>query len=122
MATRSKAYAGWRYDSTTDLFSSYKNCISENIAGVRIKEIFKKDTLLGFSYETLHGHIEKGISSFVVEIANEHINFTIHTYSNANNLLLDLFSPLFSSPYQDYCTVKALQNMEDNFKKENPAL
>ena len=87
--------------------------------GVRVKGIFKQDDLTGFSYETLKGHIEKGVSSFQVSKTNGSINFTVHTYSKAYNILLDLLSPLFSSPYKDYCNSKALQRMTQLFKKEN---
>lgn len=89
------------------------------IVAVRIKEIFKQDNLIGFSYETLKGHIEKGISSFQVSKTNETLNFSIHTYSKANSLLLEILSPLFSSPYQNYCTKQALKNMIRKFQREN---
>lgn len=89
------------------------------IAGVRIKEVFKEDNLVGFSYETLKGHVEKGISSFQIYKTNDEINFKIHTYSKASNKIMDLFSPIFSSPYQDYCTNMALKQMVKLFKAEN---
>ncbi|MBA3827723.1 MAG: DUF1990 family protein [Taibaiella sp.] len=100
-------------------FPPFKIISQKIVAGVRIKEIFKEDRLMGFSYETLQGHIEKGISSFLISKTNGYINFAIHTHSKPNNVILDLLSPLFSSPYQDYCTRKALQQMKELFKKEN---
>lgn len=100
-------------------FPPVKTLSQKIIVGVRVKEIFKQEDLIGFSYETLKGHIEKGVSSFQVSKTNGSINFTVHTYSKADNLLLDLLSPLFSSPYQDYCTKQALKNMIREFQKEN---
>lgn len=100
-------------------FPPIKTVSQKIIVGVRIKDVFKKDYLLGFSYETLQGHIEKGISSFLIEKTGRHLNFTIHTYSKPVNPILNFLSPLFSSPYQNYCTQKALQQMVRLFKEEN---
>ena len=100
-------------------FPPVKTLSQKIIAGVRVKEIFKQDNLIGFSYETLKGHLEKGVSSFQVSKTNSSINFTVHTYSKANNLFLNFLTPFFSSPYQDYCTKQALKNMIKEFQKEN---
>lgn len=80
------------------------------IVGVRIKEIFDLGTCKGFSYETLQGHVEKGISLFQVELLNDKTIFKIETYSSPSQPLLKLFQPI-SSWYQDYCTKKALKNI-----------
>lgn len=85
-------------------------CISFSqkvIMGVRIKEVFHSNTYQGFSYETLEGHVEKGISTFKVELNSNILTFTIETYSAPNNLILSMLQPL-TSLYQDYCTKKAL--------------
>src|SRR6478672_11254940 len=37
------------------------------IFGVRINEIINQSNKIGFSYQTLEGHVEKGISTFLVE-------------------------------------------------------
>lgn len=100
-------------------FPPFKIVSQKIIVGVRIKEIFKEEDFVGFSYETLKGHIEKGISYFQILKSKDKIHFIIKTYSKANNLFLDWLSPLFSSPYQDYCTNKAIKNMIKEFKKEN---
>lgn len=89
------------------------------IVGVRIKDVNIESDLISFSYETLEGHIEKGISTFKVEQNGNNLIFSIHTFSQANNPLLRLISPIFSSPYQDFCTKAALNNMINLFKKEN---
>lgn len=100
-------------------FPPFKSFSQKIIVGVRIKEIFKSNNLVGFSYETIEGHIEKGISTFKISKLNDNIIFSISTYSKANNFILDLMSPFFSSPYQNYCTKKALKNMVQEFQKEN---
>ena len=85
------------------------------IVGVRIKEVFNTDDCKGFSYETLNGHVEKGISIFKIEPLKNISVFTIETYSSPAISLLKLFQP-FSSWYQDYCTNKALKNTEQILK------
>ncbi len=37
------------------------------VVGVRINEIIPEVDKVGFSYETLEGHVEKGISTFTIE-------------------------------------------------------
>lgn len=80
------------------------------IFGVRIKEIIDELARKGFSYETLEGHVEKGISTFTVEQEGSRIIFKIQTFSGAGNFLSKLMGPVFSVPYQRLCTNKALEN------------
>ena len=80
------------------------------IFGVRIKEIIDEPAKKGFSYETLEGHVEKGISTFTVEQEGGKIIFKIQTFSGAGNFLSKLMGPVFSTPYQRFCTTKALEN------------
>lgn len=82
------------------------------IVGVRIKEVFNSDDCKGFSYETLAGHVEKGVSIFKIEPQKSISVFTIETYSVPALSLLKLFQPI-SSLYQDYCTNKALTNVSN---------
>lgn len=84
-----------------------KGLSSKIITGVRIKEIINAENRKGFSYETLQGHVERGISAFIIEQKNNSLDFTIETYSSANGFMLSIFQPL-SSMYQDYCTQQAL--------------
>ena len=123
------AYTQWRHEGRTMqngdtivqqiYFPPTKTISQKIIAAVRIKEVLIEENVMGFSYETVQGHIEKGISSFLIEKTSGRLNFTIHTHSSSNNLILDLLSPVFSSPYQDYCTKKALHHMMKVFEKEN---
>jgi hypothetical protein len=86
------------------------------IVGVRIKEVFNSDSCKGFSYETLEGHVEKGVSTFKIEVKKDALLFSIETFSAPNGVFLALFLPL-SSMYQDYCTKEAIKNIEkENFK------
>jgi|TARA_R110000787_G_C13414078_1_gene444411 hypothetical protein len=85
------------------------------IVGVRIKEVFNSDKCKGFSYETLQGHVEKGISLFQVEHINNKTIFRIETYSEPAQPMLKLFQP-FSSWYQDCCTKMALKNITSSLK------
>ncbi|MDB5139124.1 MAG: hypothetical protein JWR12_1040 [Mucilaginibacter sp.] len=77
------------------------------IVGVRIKEVFNSDSCKGFSYETLTGHVEKGISTFKIESQKNISVFAIETHSAPGLAFLKLLQP-FSSLYQDYCTNQAL--------------
>ncbi|HET6243844.1 MAG: DUF1990 family protein [Bacteroidetes bacterium] len=82
------------------------------IVAVRIKEVFDSSNCKGFSYETIVGHVEKGISIFKIESQKNFSVFTIETYSSPASSLLKFFRPI-SSWYQDYCTKKALVNVRD---------
>src|SRR5690348_7390761 len=83
------------------------------IFGVRINDIIHEPTRIGFSYETLNGHVEKGISIFTIEkTANKKIIFKVHTFSQPGNLLTQLVGPLFSVPYQTFCTRQGLLNVK----------
>ncbi len=79
------------------------------IFGVRISEIVDEPKRRGFSYETLEGHVEKGSSTFVLEENERGLEFKIHTHSTPGPLLAKLLGPVFSVPYQGYCTHKALE-------------
>lgn len=84
------------------------------IFGVRIKELIHEDNQIGFSYETLEGHVEKGISYFLLEETDRGLVFRIRTFSKPGNFLSKLLGPIFSIPYQTYCTRKALQQVKRN--------
>lgn len=89
------------------------NLLSQKIiTGVRVKDVFDSNHCKGFSYETLEGHVERGISIFKIEPENDISVFTIETYSAPTTKLLNLFKH-FSSLYQDYCTTKALKNIKN---------
>lgn len=79
--------------------------------GVRIKEVIHEEKRCGFSYETLKGHVECGISHFLLEERDGKIYFKIQTYSRPGNFLTRLLGPVFSLPYQSFCTTKALKNV-----------
>ncbi|MDE0773011.1 MAG: DUF1990 family protein [Salibacteraceae bacterium] len=87
------------------------------IFAVRISEIIKQPERKGFSYETLDGHVEKGISIFTIEKNMEKSIFKIHTFSKPGNLLTSLVGPIFSVPYQSFCTTKALNNVKERIEK-----
>ena len=90
------------------------------VMGVRIKEIFDTDERKGFSYETLQGHIERGISYFIIQRSNSQFTFTIETFSEPAIPLFRVFNPI-SSLYQDYCTGKALKHTTDHLAKGSAA-
>ena len=83
------------------------------IFGVRINEVISEPTRKGFSYETLAGHVEKGVSTFTVEqTADKKIIFKIQTFSKPGNILTQFLGPIFSVPYQTYCTRQAINNVK----------
>lgn len=90
----------------------FMNFSQKIIFGVRIKELINEPNRIGFSYETLKGHVERGISTFTVELVNNRTIFKIHTFSTPGNALTKLLGPIFSRPYQSYCTNAALRNVQ----------
>lgn len=83
------------------------------IFGVRINDIINEPTRIGFSYETIAGHVEKGKSIFTIEkIDSGNTIFKIHTFSKPGNSLTQLVGPIFSVPYQTFCTKQALKNVK----------
>lgn len=88
------------------------------IFGVRVSEIIDQVDRKGFSYETLKGHVEKGISTFTVEQFEGKIIFTIWTYSKPGNFLTKLLGPIFSVPYQTFCTKAALNHVKRQMENQ----
>lgn len=87
--------------------------ISQKIVfGVRINSIIDETERKGFSYETIEGHVEKGESTFTIEKVAGGLIFKIKTFSEPGNLLTKLVGPIFTVPYQTYCTQKALENVK----------
>lgn len=87
------------------------------IFGVRICQILKKPGLLSFSYETLEGHVEKGRSTFsLIQTGVDKIEIRIHTFSKPGHFLSKLVGPIFSIPYQNYCTKQALIHMRSQLE------
>lgn len=95
-----------------------KNLSQKIIFGVRVSEVINEPFRRGFSYETLEGHVEKGISTFTVEQHRDGLLFKIHTYSGPGNLLSQLLGPVFSVPYQAYCTRKALEHVRNRLNNQ----
>ena len=91
----------------------FRHLSQKIIFGVRIKDIINERTRIGFSYETLQGHIEKGISIFTIEnTKNKKTIFKVHTFSQPGNLLTKLVGPIFAVPYQTFCTQQGLLNVK----------
>jgi len=82
------------------------------VFGVRINNIINEPDRRGFSYVTIEGHVEKGESIFTIENSNKGVIFKIKTFSEPGNLLTKLVGPIFTVPYQTYCTHKALKNVK----------
>jgi hypothetical protein len=90
------------------------------VFAVRVLEVFHSSTKVGFSYGTLEGHPESGISEFYYFLQGGRLFATIHTYSRPGLLISRLVAPLFTLPYQKYCTKKALERMRETFLTSNP--
>lgn len=89
------------------------------VFGVRICEIIDENSRKGFSYETLNGHVEKGISTFTMEQSDNKFIFKIKTYSAPGNMLTKLLGPIFSRPYQKYSTEQALKNVKRQLEEKS---
>ncbi len=90
----------------------FRHLSQKIIFGVRINNIINEPGKIGFSYETLEGHIEKGISIFTIETADQKTVFKIHTFSQPGTLLTKLIGPVLSVPYQTFCTRQGLLNVK----------
>ena len=94
-----------------------KQCSLKMVFGVRIKQIIKEENRIGFSYETLNGHVEMGESFFTIEkIKEDTMIFKIHTFSKPGSLLTRAFGPIFAVPYQTFCTAQALKHVKKQLK------
>ncbi|MEM7600211.1 MAG: DUF1990 family protein [Verrucomicrobiota bacterium] len=85
---------------------------------VRIRGIFEEENRVGFSYETLNGHAERGISEFYFERRSESLFFTIHTYSEPGHWSSRMLRFL-ALPYQAWCTRRALDHVQKTFISKN---
>jgi hypothetical protein len=88
------------------------------IFGVRINEIIDQADKKGFSYETLEGHVEKGVSTFTIEQLGNKIIFKVQTYSTPGNIFTKVLGPIFSVPYQTFCTMTALHNVKRQLENQ----
>lgn len=87
------------------------------VFGVRVNSIIDDSDRKGFSYVTIDGHVEKGESTFTVENLNGGLIFKIKTFSEPGNLLTKLVGPIFTIPYQTYCTRTALENVKKQIEQ-----
>ena len=87
------------------------------VFGVRVNTIIDEADRKGFSYETIEGHVEKGESTFTIEKDDHGLIFKIKTFSKPGNLLTKLVGPIFTVPYQTYCTRAALYNVKRQIEK-----
>jgi hypothetical protein len=87
------------------------------VFGVRVNNIIDETDRKGFSYVTVDGHVEKGESTFTVENSNGGLIFIIKTFSEPGNLLTKMVGPIFTVPYQTYCTRIALENVKKQIEQ-----
>jgi Domain of unknown function (DUF1990) len=86
---------------------------------VRVSALIRESNKLGFAYETLAGHLERGVSEFYFEERAGALFFVIHTYSEPAHWLSRLGRP-FSLAYQKWCTQQALKHVRRRFESCNP--
>jgi len=86
---------------------------------VRISALISEPSKLGFAYETLTGHLERGVSEFYFEERAGVLFFVIHTHSEPANWFSRVGRP-FSLLYQKWCTQRALKHVEKRFESCNP--
>jgi hypothetical protein len=86
---------------------------------VRISALISEPSKLGFAYETLTGHLERGVSEFYFKERAGALFFVIHTYSEPAHWVSRLGRP-FSLVYQKWCTQQALKHVKKCFESCNP--
>lgn len=89
------------------------------VFAVRVVDMFRSATKVGFSYGTLKGHAEMGISEFYFSLQDGVLRINIHTYSAPGTILTRMMAPFFTLPYQQYCTNRALAHMSQEFLAAN---
>lgn len=82
------------------------------VFGVRVNSVIDEPERRGFSYVTIEGHVEKGESTFTVEESERGLVFKIRTFSEPGTWLTKILGPIFTVPYQGYCTRAALENVK----------
>jgi uncharacterized protein (UPF0548 family) len=83
--------------------------------------MIEEEKRLGFGYETLSGHVERGVSEFYFEDRGDVLAFTIHTHSEPGHWAARATKNLFTLPYQAWCTGRALKHVRDRFLRDNEA-
>ncbi len=86
---------------------------------VRISRLIDEEKRLGFTYETLTGHAERGISEFYFEDRGGSLSFTIHTHSEPGHWTSRLAKHIATLPYQAWCTQRALNHVKARFRQYN---
>ena len=87
---------------------------------VRISALISEPRKLGFAYETLAGHLERGVSESYFEERARALFFVIHTHSEPAHWLSRFGRP-FSLAYQKWCTQQALKHVKQSFQRCNAA-
>jgi len=89
---------------------------------VRISALITEPSKLGFAYETLAGHLERGVSEFYFEERAGEVFFVVHTHSEPAHWLSRLGRGVFSVRYQRWCTQQALKHVKQRFYRDNERL
>jgi hypothetical protein len=85
---------------------------------VRVRELFSEANRIGFSYETLAGHPEQGISEFYFTKDDDGVRFFIHTFSRPGHWTSRASSGL-AIRYQSWCTQRVLECVGEQFALHN---
>jgi hypothetical protein len=85
---------------------------------VKVRQVFFDSSRAGFSYETLDGHAERGISEFYFASDPEGLRFFIHTFSEPGHWTSRAMASV-SVLYQSWCTRQALQYVRKQFALHN---
>lgn len=86
---------------------------------VRVSALITEERRLGFAYETLTGHAERGVSEFYFEERDGSLAFTIHTHSEPAHWTARLAKRVVTLPYQAWCTRQALKHVRERFHQIN---
>jgi len=84
------------------------------IAGVKIKQVINQPRKKGFTYETLDGHPETGVATFMLEQKNNETFFRIMTSSAEKSGFYGVFSPVFRSTITRKVLKKVKNQLENN--------
>ena len=86
---------------------------------VRITSIVREERRAGFAYATLDGHVERGVSEFMIEEIDGELRFTIRTWSGPGHWLGRGINRPIAAAYQAWCTRRALRNVAEKFRERH---
>ena len=92
------------------------------IFGVRVINITRSATYVGFEYGTLQGHAERGVAEFAFVLRRDELFAVVRSHSEPGTWLSRMAAPFWTVPYQQYGAGLVAEQMRSRFLEANPDL